>query len=279
MRHHRGMIHRADTRGQRRLRRPSIEALEERSLLATITVTGTGDTIAKDGVVTLREAITAANTNADPSGDTTPGDPGPDTIAFHIPGAGVRTIDLTSTLPDITEPVVIDGYTQPGSSANTLSDGDNAVLLIELNCGGPPINGLAINGLTITAGGSTVRGLVINRTTFDGATMIYIGTKGGNRIEGNFLGPDPTGTANVGTHGTGVEIRDTSDNTIGGTTPAARNLISGTTLNIGIEGGGAARNLVQGNFISTNADGTTQLPIVSTGANNDGVSILDAPNN
>src|SRR5262249_54961353 len=43
--------------------------------------------------------------------------------------------------------------------------------------------------------------------------------------------------------------------------------------------GGAARNLVQGNFISTNADGTTQLPIVSTGANNEGVSILDAPNN
>src|SRR5690349_9744931 len=113
MRHHREMIHRADTRGQRRLRRPSIEALEQRSLLATITVTGTGDTIANDGVVTLREAITAANTNADPSGDTTPGDPGPDTIAFNIPGAGVRTIALTSTLPDITEPVVIDGYTQP----------------------------------------------------------------------------------------------------------------------------------------------------------------------
>src|SRR5437762_12706880 len=109
MGHHREMIHRADPRGQRRLRRPSIEALEERSLLATITVTGTGDTIAKDGVVTLREAITAANTNTDPSGDTTPGDSGLDTIAFSIPGAGARTINLTSALPTLTDPIIIDG--------------------------------------------------------------------------------------------------------------------------------------------------------------------------
>ena len=41
-------------------------------------MTGTGDSIANDGVVTLREAITAANTNAGPSGDTAPGDPGLD---------------------------------------------------------------------------------------------------------------------------------------------------------------------------------------------------------
>src|SRR4051794_9650870 len=155
MRHHKLTAHQADVRRRWRLLRPGVEALERRSLLATITVTGTGDTIADDGAVTLREAITAADTNADPSGDTTPGDPGPDTIAFNIPGAGVRTINLTSALPTITEPVVIDGYTQPGSSANTLADGDNAVLLIELNRGD-----LAIYGLTITAGNSTIRGLV-----------------------------------------------------------------------------------------------------------------------
>jgi hypothetical protein len=115
-------------------------------------VTGTGDTIANDGVVTLREAITAANTNADPSGDTTPGDPGVNTIAFNISGTGVHTIHPTSALPTITDPMIIDGYSQPGSSANTLADGDDTVLLIELSRGDLPIN-----GLTITAGGSTVR--------------------------------------------------------------------------------------------------------------------------
>jgi hypothetical protein len=158
MRHHKLTTHRDLGRGGRRFRLQSVEALEERSLLSTITVTGTGDTIANDGVVTLREAITAANTNAAPSGDTTPGDPGPDTIAFDIPGTGVQTIHLASALPTITEPVVVDGYTQPGSSKNTLEGGENAVLLIELNGGNS-----AIDGLTIAAGGSTVRGLVINR--------------------------------------------------------------------------------------------------------------------
>src|SRR5262249_61816736 len=107
MRHHKEMIHRADTRGQRRLRRPTIEALEQRSLLATITVTGTGDTIAKDGVVTLREAITAANTNADPSRDTMPGDPGPATIAFNIPAPRADTLQLTAALPTIPAPMIL----------------------------------------------------------------------------------------------------------------------------------------------------------------------------
>src|SRR5262245_48827191 len=180
MRHHKLTAHRADVRGRLQRRRPDVEVLEQRSLLATITVTGTGDTVADDGVVTLREAITAANTNADPSGDTTPGDPGVDTIAFNIPGAGVRTIHLTSALPTIAEPVVIDGYTQPGSAPNTLPDGDNAVLRIELNRGD-----LLINGLTITAGDSTVRGLVINGNITNITYGIELRTNGGNRIEGN----------------------------------------------------------------------------------------------
>ena len=103
MRPHKLTTHRADGRGQRRFRLPNVEALEERSLLATITVTGTGDTIANDGVVTLREAITAANTNADPRANLA-GRSGLDTIAFNIPGAGVQTIHLTSALPTITDP-------------------------------------------------------------------------------------------------------------------------------------------------------------------------------
>src|SRR5262249_37775817 len=249
MRHYREMIHRADTRGQRRLRGPYVEALEERSLLATITVTGTGDTIANDGVVTLREAITAANTNADPSGDTTPGDPGLDTIAFNIPGAGVRTISLTSALPTITDPIIIDGYSQPGSRANTLADGDDAVLLIELSRGDLPIN-----GLTITAGGSTVRGLVINGNITPGIHGIELRPNGGNRNEGHFTGPDATGTADVGTQGDGVFIHDAASNTTGGTTPAARNVISGnSTGSILILGSRASGNLVAGNFLGTNA--------------------------
>ena len=100
---------------------------------ATLTVTGTGDTIAVDGLVTLREAITSANNDANVNADVVAvGAYGTDTIKFNIPGAGVKTIAPTSTLPAITDPLTIDGYTQPGSSVNTLAVGDNAILRIQL---------------------------------------------------------------------------------------------------------------------------------------------------
>ena len=94
--------------------RPQVEAMEPRMLLLTIVVTGTGDTIANDGIVTLREAITAANTNA-VSGDAAAGDIGLDTIDFDIPGTGIQSITLATDLPTITEPIAIDGYSQPGA--------------------------------------------------------------------------------------------------------------------------------------------------------------------
>src|SRR5262245_14272617 len=75
----------------------------------TYTVTS----IADSGAGTLRQAILDANAN-----------PGADTIAFNITGSGVHTITPTSTLPDITGAVTIDGYTQPGSLANTHAVGE-----------------------------------------------------------------------------------------------------------------------------------------------------------
>ncbi len=84
----------------------------------------------------------------------------PDTIDFNIPGPGVQTIQPLSQLPNITHPVVIDGYSQPGSNPNTLDVGDNAVLLIQLD---GELAGAA-DGLLFAVGseGSTVKGLDIN---------------------------------------------------------------------------------------------------------------------
>ena len=76
---------------------------------------------------TLRAAIQSANGT---------GAPGADIITFNIPGLGVQTISPASALPAITGQVLIDGYTQPGASVNTLAVADNAVLLIELNGAG-----------------------------------------------------------------------------------------------------------------------------------------------
>src|SRR5262245_60655643 len=100
--------------------RPLVEQLESRHLLATITVTGTGDTIAVDGLVTLREAITSANNNANINTDVVAvGAYGTDTINFTIAGSGVHTISPATSLPTITDPLIINGYTQPGSAPNT----------------------------------------------------------------------------------------------------------------------------------------------------------------
>lgn len=73
---------------------------------------GSAPAIAVDGVVALREAITAANTNA-PVGDAPAGDPGNDTITFDIPGSGPHVITPLSPLPVITDTLTIDGTSEP----------------------------------------------------------------------------------------------------------------------------------------------------------------------
>jgi CSLREA domain-containing protein len=139
-----------------------------------------GDGVCNDGAgnCTLRAAIQEANAT-----------PGTDTIAFNIPGSGVRTIAPASALPTVTGAVVIDGYTQPGASANTLAEGDNAVLLVELSgAGATSSGGVGVGGLTITAGFSVVRGLVINR--FRSGIGLTLTGAGHNSVEGNFIGTD-----------------------------------------------------------------------------------------
>jgi titin len=212
---------------------------------ATFTVTSTNDS----GVGSLRQAILDANASV-----------GTDTIAFNIPGAGPHTIQPTSALPTITDPAIIDGYTQPGANPNTNPQGlgSNAVLKIELNGGGA---GTSANGLHITAGNSTVRGLAINRFRQSG---ILLDTNGGNVVEGNFIGTDASGTVALGnglfTSGDGVRVNGSSTNTIGGTTASARNVLSDNSgMGIRITGSGATGNLVQGNLIGTDVTGTVDI--------------------
>src|SRR5205814_1782780 len=111
---------------------------------------------------------------------------------------------------------------------------------------------------------------------------IVIDKLGGNVIAGNFIGTDAKGSAAVGNTLSGVDAFS-AGNTIGGTAPADRNLISGTLgLNGGAGSGGGIRlfgagakgNLVEGNFLGANAAGTGALP------NSDGGILIDgAPNN
>jgi hypothetical protein len=221
----------------------------------TFTVTKVDDT----GAGTLRQAITDANAHAN---SLNPGNAS-DRIEFNIPGGGVHTIQPAAALPTITEAVTIDGYTQPGSSPNTnpTTMGLNTVLTIELS---PTV--FAGNGLDIAASNCTVRGLVIN--SFQSRSGIHIAgpSSQNNVIEGNFIGTDPTGTVARPNGGGGVFLENgPSNNTIGGTTPAARNLISGNSF-IGVTVQGDT-NIVQGNLIGTDVTGTLALGNSSRGIN------------
>jgi len=82
-----------------------------------------------------------------------------------------------------------------------------------------------------------------------------------NLVQGNYIGTDVTGAANLGNAGQGVLIRTAANNTIGGTATGAGNLISGNNKDgVIILTSGATGNLVQGNFVGTNAAGTLAVP-------------------
>ena len=119
---------------------------------------------------TLREAIAAANAN-----------PGPDAIHFNIGAGGLQTITLDGTLaslPPITDPVTIDGTTQPGAPA--------AAPKIEL--AGPTSQAAPAYDHRRKP---TVRGLIINQ--FSTGVAVSLGSAGGNVVAGNYIGTDATG--------------------------------------------------------------------------------------
>jgi CSLREA domain-containing protein len=213
---------------------------------ATFTVNSTADT--DDGSCdsspdcTLREALNAANAL-----------PGTDTIAFNLPGPSLM-ISPTSALPPITDDVIIDGNTQPGTTPGTPQvrlDGADAS---------------ASDGLDVSGGldGSTIRGLSI--TGFSNHAIILEGAP--TIVEGSYLGIEPDGTTAAGNgvgnfDDAGIEIRS-GNNQVGGTTAATRNVISGNNGS-GIHFANEPGNVVLGNRIGTNAAGTAAVPNTGDG--------------
>ena len=204
---------------------------------ATFTVSNTSDA----GVGSLRQAILTSNAM-----------PGTNTIVFNIaPNIFPLTIQPQTSLPTITVPVVIDGYTEPGATTNTQVVGNDAVLMIALD--GSAAGGNA-RGLDITAGGTTVRGLIINQ--FSGPCAICIETNGGNVIEGNFIGLDGFGFFNADPNRVGILIA-AGTNVVGGTTPGKRNLISNNSTGVLLTGDLANANTIINNYIGTDPRGFT----------------------
>src|SRR2546426_6423415 len=124
------------TAARRKTTRPvlQLEALEDRTVPAVITVnTLVDETIANNGLTSLREAITQAFTR-----------PEADTIQFAVAG----TINLGGPLPDLTGQLTIDGSTAASVTVRRYSGGVYRVFFVA------PSANVDLFGLTI-AGGST----------------------------------------------------------------------------------------------------------------------------
>src|SRR5262249_40736827 len=152
----------------------------------------------------------------------------------------------------LVKPMTINGYSEPGASMNSLADGDNAKILIELNGAnaGPNADGLLVGA---TGAGSTIAGLCINRFSQNGIEL----RGGSDTVAGNFVGTNPQGNGPQATQNDGIHISHSNSSTIGGLTPGARNIVSGNQIDgIHIVGSAVAPangNLIQGNFVGVNA--------------------------
>ena len=178
------------------------------------------------GNVSLREAITLANTN-----------PGADIIEFNIPGTGPHVIAVGSPLPAITEAVSIDASTEPDFT-------------------GLPVVGLdgnaasaGTNGLTIQAADVFVSGLAIYNFAGDG---IFIDNAAATHLTSNVIGLDTTG-ASAGNGVYGVQ-------SLAGTNGVfADNVISGNGKSGILLTAGADFNTVTGNRIGTDTAGNIAI--------------------
>jgi len=123
-------------------------------------------------------------------------------------------------------------------------------------------DGININGAPNNKiGGKTPE--TRNVISGNGNTGVFIqgASASGNFIQGNYIGTDVTGTSCLSNEQSGVWISNAPNNIVGGNMAGTGNVISGSRGNgVTIAGNEAERNLVQGNYIGTDATGTAMLP-------------------
>ncbi|MBU1473154.1 MAG: T9SS type A sorting domain-containing protein [Bacteroidetes bacterium] len=233
----------------------------------TCIVTSTADS----GAGTLRHCLENAK-----AGDTITFDP----VVF--PPTSATPIKLNAPLPTLTQGhltidasnagVILDGSNTPEGTFGLLvaSDSNKIMGLQVLNF---PANGIMLNenadfntigGDNSIGNGPTGEGNVISANGPTGGLHIY---GSDNIVQGNFIGTDATGSVALGNAWGGLQLGG-QRNFIGGIVAGQRNIISGNNEGgLVIGGTNAVNNTIVGNFIGTDASGTTAL------GNNPGIGI------
>ncbi len=176
---------------------------------------------------------------------------------------------------------VISGNTVHGVHIVNVTATGNQVLgnLIGTSAAGNADLGNVMNGVQIedasgnTIGGTAVgAGNIVSGNNNHGVSILRGLT--GNTVQGNFIGTNLAGTGALGNSVMGINIDQSPNNIIGGLTASVRNVVSANSYGIVLLEPASSGNLIQGNYIGTNANGTTDL-----GNINDGVNLFSAPNN
>jgi CSLREA domain-containing protein len=207
---------------------------------------GVCETMTGNGVCTLRAAIDETNALS-----------GVDRIHFDIGGGGAATI--SPSLPyTVTDPVIIDGTTQPDAGpidGRIILDGSYTV----------------DDAIRIFGGNSIVRQIEIIRYTDDGIELLENGC---NLIRRCRIGTDPLNSAAIGMGGNGVRIYNTISNTLDNNIIAAND-----GWGVVITGSLALSNTLLRNFVGVTGSWPFSTTLVALGNASGGVLIYDAPNN
>ena len=114
-----------------------------------------------------------------------------------------------------------------------------------------------------------------NLISGNGGAGVYLQNCSGNTVQGNLIGVSLAGTAALGNSNNGISLYNAGGNLIGGTLAAARNVISGNSgSGVYLNGSGTTGNLVQGNYIGTDANGSLAIPNAG-----DGLTVNGGPAN
>ena len=225
-------------------------------------------------------SITANGTIIDATTQTSLGDSNTLGPEIEIDGSGAGAVDgfdISSANNEI-RGLIINGYTTndkagidmagAGATGNTIAgnylgtnyagtsaDANDSGVAVKNGANGNTIGGIVVADRNIISG-NTARGVWVTGSGSDS-----------NVIKGNYIGTDASGTASVPNGSIGLYLSTgAQSNIVGGTTAAERNVISGNgARGVRISSAGTDLNVVQGNYIGTDKDGTAPLANSSTG--------------
>ncbi|HEY4610210.1 MAG TPA: hypothetical protein VIH06_13430, partial [Ilumatobacteraceae bacterium] len=218
---------------------------------------GNGICATSAGTCSLRAAVQEANAIN-----------GANSIVFNIPGAGVHTIRPTTSLniTDATGGVTIDGYSQPGATANTDPLASNAQIKVEIRGDGTSTAVGTFDGIRVVSANNTLRGIAV----YNANDQVHLvgSAANHNRIIGDFIGTNAAATSTsplgafASSGGNGLHLESGShDNVFRTPDLADRNVFDGAPYaGIRIDHVHSNANIIQNNIFGLTPNGGGKLP-------------------